>query len=110
MKTSDAIMIECVGPRCSSVGMSFWIRMSESGMTDSVRARGMLMFIFSIFADVLPEIYPNARWPTANELGSSCRGLLREVCGVVCFVWDLVTFKCFWLFFVVGGCVGGVCG
>jgi len=25
------------------------------------------------------------------------------MCGL--FVWDLVTFKCFWLFFVVGGCL-----
>lgn len=57
MKAMDAIMIECVGPRCSMNGIS----MSMSGMTDSVRATGMLSFVFSSFAEVLLEMYPNAR-------------------------------------------------
>lgn len=67
MKTMDAVMIECVGPRCSINGM----RMSMSGMTDSMRTTGMLSFVFSSFADVLLEMYPSARWPTANDLFSS---------------------------------------
>lgn len=57
MNASDAIMIECVGPLCSRNGM----RMSMSGMTDSVRTSGMLSFVFSIFAEVLLDMYPNAR-------------------------------------------------
>jgi len=82
MKTINAIIIECVGPRCSSVGISEWIRMSESGMTESVRASGTFRFVFSILADVLLEMYPNARWPTANDLFSS---LLLVFAG--CYVW-----------------------
>lgn len=63
---SDVIM-EWVGPRC-------WrnrIRRSMSGMTDSVRASGMLSFVLSSFAEVLLDMYPNARWPTANDLFTS---------------------------------------
>lgn len=57
------------------------MRMSMSGITDSVRTTGMLSFVFSSFAEVLLEIYPNARWPTANDLFSSCcsqKGLERS--------------------------------
>ena len=42
-----------------------------SGMTDSVRTAGMLSFVFSSFAEALLEMYPSARWPTANDLFSS---------------------------------------
>ena len=68
----NAIMSECVGPRCLRVGMRNRMRMSMSGITDSVRTTGMLSFVFCSFAEVLLEIYPNARWPTANDLFSSC--------------------------------------
>jgi len=38
----------------------------------------------------------------------------RGVWLVLVFLWvwflDLVTFSCFWLFFVVGGCCGEFCG
>lgn len=57
MKIMNAIMIECVGPRWSRNG----IRMSMSGITDSVSATGMLSFVFSSFAEVLLEMYPSAR-------------------------------------------------
>lgn len=72
MKTINAIMIECVGPRCSRVGTRIWMRMSMSGMTDSVRTAGMLSFVPSSLADALLRMYPSARWPTANDLFSSC--------------------------------------
>lgn len=67
MKAMNAIMIECVGPRCSISG----ITMSMSDITDSVRANGMLRSVFSSFAETLLDMYPNARWPTANDLFSS---------------------------------------
>jgi len=51
-----AIIIECVGPRCSRTG----IRMSMSGITDSMMAAGMLIFVFNSLAEALPEIYPKA--------------------------------------------------
>jgi len=70
-KAMKAIMIECVGPRCSSVGMRVRMRMSISGITDSVRTSGMLSFVFNSFVEVLLKIYPRARWPTANDLLSS---------------------------------------
>jgi len=72
MNIMNAVMSEWVGPRCSMVGMKIWMRMSMSGMTDRVRTSGMLIFVFSSFAAVLPEMYPRARWPTANDLFSSC--------------------------------------
>lgn len=58
MKAMNAIMIECVGPRCSMNGLK---KMSMSGMTDSTRTTGMLRFVFSSFAEALLEMYPNAR-------------------------------------------------
>jgi hypothetical protein len=42
-----------------------------SGMTDSVRTSGMFMSVFSSFAAALLDMYPRARWPTANDLFSS---------------------------------------
>ena len=56
VKAMHAIIIECVGPRCSRTG----IRMSMSGITDSMMAAGMLIFVFNSLAEALPEIYPNA--------------------------------------------------
>jgi hypothetical protein len=60
-------MIECVGPR--------WLRngiiMSMSGIMDNIKTVGMLKFVLRSFADDLLEIYPNATWPTANNLISS---------------------------------------
>jgi len=50
------------------------MRMSVSGMTDSIRTAGMLSFVFNSFADVLLKMYPSARWPTANDLFSSVSG------------------------------------
>ena len=47
------------------------MKMSMSGTTDSVSTNGMLSFVFSSFAEVLLEMYPSARWPTANDLFSS---------------------------------------
>jgi hypothetical protein len=41
-----------------------------SGMTDSVRASGMLSFVLSSFAELLLDRYPSARCPTANDLFS----------------------------------------
>lgn len=45
--------------------------MSISGITDNTRTIGMWSFVFRSFADVLLAIYPNARWPTANDFLSS---------------------------------------
>lgn len=58
MKTINDSIIECVGPRCS---MNEFKKMSMSGMTESVRATGMLRFVFNSFAEALLEMYPNAR-------------------------------------------------
>ncbi|MDH5375484.1 MAG: hypothetical protein OEW95_06700 [Candidatus Bathyarchaeota archaeon] len=43
-----------------------------SGMTERVRTSGMLSFVFSSFAEALLKMYPDARWPTANDVFSSC--------------------------------------
>lgn len=67
MKTINAVIIECAGPLCWTNGIS----MSMSGITDSMRTMGMLRFVFSIFAVALLEMYPIAKWPTANDLFSS---------------------------------------
>jgi acetone carboxylase gamma subunit len=67
MKIIIAIIIECVGPRCLRNG----INKSMSGMTDNIVIIGMLIFVLRNFAEALPEIYPNAKWPTANDLFSS---------------------------------------
>jgi len=63
----NAIMTEWVGPRCLING----IKRSMSGITESVRANGILSSVFSSFAEALLRTYPNARWPAANDLFSS---------------------------------------
>ena len=50
--------------------------MSISGITDSIRTSGMLRCVFRSLAEVLLELYPNAKWPTANDL-LSCRHCQR---------------------------------
>jgi hypothetical protein len=67
IKIAKAIAIECVGPRCSRNGI---IR-STSGIADNMRIKGMLSSVFRSFAEALLEMYPKARWPTANDLLSS---------------------------------------
>ena len=67
IKAMNASMTEWVGPRCSING----IKRSISGITESVRTNGMLSSVFNSFAEALLRIYPNARWPTANDLFSS---------------------------------------
>lgn len=62
-----AIIMECVGPRCGRNGN----RMSTSGMIESVKISGRLSFVFNNVADVLPVMYPSAKWPTANNVCSS---------------------------------------
>lgn len=52
MKAMNASIIECVGPRCL---MNEFKKMSMSGMTESVRATGMLRFVFNSFAEALLE-------------------------------------------------------
>jgi hypothetical protein len=72
VKTRKAAMTEWVGPLCSRDGRRyFWIRMSISGMTDNIKASGMLSFVFSRVAEALLERYANAKCPTANDLFSS---------------------------------------
>jgi len=56
-KIMNAMIIECVGPLCSMNG----IRRSMSGITDSVRANGMLSSVFNSLDEALLERYPNAR-------------------------------------------------
>ena len=68
MNTMSVMMREWVGPRCLMNG----IRRSISGRMESVRAKGMLSSVFNSFAEVLLKRYPGARWPTANDLFSSC--------------------------------------
>jgi hypothetical protein len=65
MNAINAIMSEWVGPRCSTNG----IRMSISGITESVSAKGMLSSVFNSLDDALLKMYPRARWPTANDSG-----------------------------------------
>lgn len=67
MNAMNVSMTEWVGPRCSING----IKRSMSGITESVRTKGMLSSVFSNFAEILLRMYPNARWPTANDLFSS---------------------------------------
>lgn len=47
-----------------------WNRISISGMTDNVKAKGTLSFVFNITAEVLLERYASAMCPTANALFS----------------------------------------
>jgi hypothetical protein len=68
MNAISAIMSEWVGPRCSTNELK---KMSTSGMTERVRTSGMLSFVFSSFDEALLKMYPDARWPTANDLLSS---------------------------------------
>jgi hypothetical protein len=41
--------------------------MSISGMTDNVSNTGIFTFDLRRSAETLPERYPRARWPTAND-------------------------------------------
>jgi hypothetical protein len=68
MNTMSVMMREWVGPRCSIYGLN---KRSISGMTESVRAKGMLSSVFNSLDDALLKRYPRARWPTANDLFSS---------------------------------------
>ena len=42
-----------------------------SGITDNIKANGMLSLVFSAVAEALLERYANAMCPTANDLFSS---------------------------------------
>lgn len=57
-----AIIIEWKGPRCSTYG----INMSMSGITESVKMRGMFILVLVACAVNLPKTYPRAKCPTAN--------------------------------------------
>ncbi len=67
IKVMNAIMIEWKGPRCSTNGIS----MSMSGITESIKTRGMFTFVLVAFAVNMLRRYPKARCPTANDLFSS---------------------------------------
>jgi len=62
-----AVIIEWVGPRCSKKGSII----SISGATESVRIKGMFIFVFVASAVSLLRMYPRAKCPTANDLFSS---------------------------------------
>jgi hypothetical protein len=51
---------EWVGPRCSRNGKRIRKRISMSGITDNVKAVGILNFVFSRYAEALLERYANA--------------------------------------------------
>src|SRR3989304_4361893 len=67
MKTSVAITIECVGPRCISELKRNSNMMSTSGIIERTKINGMLRFTLKSFADALPNRYASAMCPTANE-------------------------------------------
>lgn len=66
MKTIVCIMIEWVGPRCSSP-----MRKSMSGRSETRKSRGMLIFAFKSLDVAFPVRYPRATCPTANMMFSS---------------------------------------
>ena len=67
MKTSIAVTIECVGPLCISILRRKSKRMSISGITERTKTKGKLKFTLRSLADALPNRYPSAMCPTANE-------------------------------------------
>lgn len=73
MKISIAIIIEWVGPRCSSYPSRKPIIISMSGITDRVKINGRLKFTLNSFADALASKYAIDICPTANEVNSSLK-------------------------------------
>lgn len=65
MKTSRAVIIEWVGPRCIP---SVPKNMSTSGIIERTRIRGMLRFCLRALAVGFPIRYASAMCPTANEV------------------------------------------
>jgi hypothetical protein len=59
-------MIEWNGPLCWTKG----INMSISGMTESMKTKGILSFVSVVYDANLLKIYPKAKCPTANDLFS----------------------------------------
>jgi len=66
VKIMMAIMIEWKGPLCWTKG----INMSMSGMTESMKTRGILSFVLVVCDVNLLKVYPKAKCPTANDLFS----------------------------------------
>lgn len=120
MKTSIAVITECVGPRCISVLRRKSKRRSMSGITERTKISGTLKFTLRSLADALLNKYASAMCPTANEVCSSLEGkhlaglLIRLfVDGVVCVreCWGVVGFLFIWFvytFCLYGGCWVGV--
>jgi len=54
MKTSNAEITECVGPRCSKNGM----RISTSGITDNIKVKDMLSSVLSDLEVTFARTYP----------------------------------------------------
>ena len=73
MKTSMAVIIECVGPLCISTLKKKLNMISMSGSTERTKIKGMLKFTLRSFPDALPNKYPSAMCPTANEVSSSLK-------------------------------------
>ena len=67
MKTSVAITIECVGPRCISDWRRNWKMMSMSGIIERTKINGMLKFTLKSFPDAFANRYAIAMCPTAYE-------------------------------------------
>jgi hypothetical protein len=63
-------------------------RRSMSGRIDIVRSNGILIFVFNNLAEVLPEMYPKAKCPTAYENFSPCFSE-KETATLIRFVQEL---------------------
>lgn len=66
MKTAVCTIIECVGPRCSSPR-----RKSASGIMETKKSKGMLIFVSRSLEVAFPARYPRVTCPTANMMFSS---------------------------------------
>jgi hypothetical protein len=55
MKTSAAVMIECVGPRCIDIPSKYSKIRSTSGIMESTNSRGMKILVFSALDEPFPR-------------------------------------------------------
>lgn len=67
MKTNAAVIMECVGPRCTSDLSKNSNIMSMSGIIERNKTKGILKLTLRNFPDALLRRYASAKCPTANE-------------------------------------------
>jgi hypothetical protein len=73
MKTSNAVITECVGPRWISMLKMKLNIMSMSGSTERTKIKGTWMFTRKKFPDALLSRYASDMCPIANESCSSLK-------------------------------------